>query len=327
MAQPMPPAMQPMPMPMPIPQPVAHQPSTPAFLPSQTAARVGRPIEPWNAALRAQMFLWGGLLLVAFLVPASIDPLRFNWDAIIDGEGTAKLPPLIVAAVGLLSIVLAAIPTSPTPRALMAAMFGLVGVFVPVFLPGMPPWQTLATLGGMTLLIPGLLMRTEYRDSLLPRVLITLGALAAMAPSLVPVNDKVMLLEAISGIADAPAVELKILLIVPVLFFLILVLTLLAWLPSPSKGLSNVLLWVVLLWPIVPLFLALILAGPDKLGDSVMKETGALLSWIHGLNGITSKAGGKEAAFLTLLFGSAMATGFGVLIAYGTATMVGKKLE
>ena len=41
----------------------------------------------------------------------------------------------------------------------------------------MPPWQTLVPMVGMLLLIPGLLVRSEYRDALLPRILVTIGVI------------------------------------------------------------------------------------------------------------------------------------------------------
>ncbi|MBX3154519.1 MAG: hypothetical protein KF773_00840 [Deltaproteobacteria bacterium] len=316
----------PQPAPQPVPQPVSHQPSAPAFMPSNTAARVGRPIEPWSRPLRTQMFIWGGLLLLAFVVPVSIDPFQGNWDAILDGEGTAKLPPLIVAAVGLLSIALAAIPTSPAPRALMAALLGLVGVYVPAFLAGMPELQPLLILVGMTLVIPGLLLRTEYRGALLPRLLITIGALAAIAPFVIPDHGNIPIVELFNAVLDAEPVEMKLASLIPVLLVLVLVLSLLAWLPSPSSGLAPVLLWVLLLWPLVPMFVLLVAGGPDKLVDAVTKTPGALLSWVDNLNGIGAAAGKEAGAVLTLM-GGAIATGYGVLIAYGTATLVGKKLE
>ena len=80
------------------------------------------------------MFIWGALLLAAFATPLSLDPLVFHWDAILDGEGNAKLPPLVIAAVGLLAIVIAAIPLAAAARGLIAMVLGLAGIFVPLVL-------------------------------------------------------------------------------------------------------------------------------------------------------------------------------------------------
>jgi hypothetical protein len=165
-------------MPVPTPTPAVH--ANPPYLASRTAAR-RRPIAPWRFSLRQVMFVWGVLLLAAFATPLSLDPLVFNWDAILHGPGTSKLPPLIMAGVGLLSVVLAALPLAPVIRGLLAVLLALTGIGVPLALQGMPSSQQLIPLGGMLaplLLIPGLLLRHEYRDAALPRIVVTLGAIA-----------------------------------------------------------------------------------------------------------------------------------------------------
>src|SRR5262249_53940788 len=99
------------PMPMPFAPPMGHGPGpmpmpapmAPPYLSAQ-GARTGRPIEPWKDSLRLMMFVWGGVLLVVFVTPLTIEPLAFNWDTVLNVAGKAKLPPLILAAVGLLSI-------------------------------------------------------------------------------------------------------------------------------------------------------------------------------------------------------------------------------
>ena len=75
------------------------------------------------------MMIWGGALLAAFMVPVVTKPdVGFWFQVIIDGEGTQKLTPLIMAAVGLLSIVLAFIPMSPSPRGLIAGLLAPLSV-------------------------------------------------------------------------------------------------------------------------------------------------------------------------------------------------------
>src|SRR5262249_12414173 len=106
---PMPPS-QPYAIPIPAAQP-------PPYLASQTASRAARPIEPWKDSLRLMMFLWGVALLAAFATPLATKPeLAFNWTLVLHGEGTAKLPPLMLAAVGLLSVIVAGIPMQPAAR-------------------------------------------------------------------------------------------------------------------------------------------------------------------------------------------------------------------
>ena len=306
-------AMPPQPMapqplqPGPVPMHQYHPPSQPPpFAHINTAARIGRPIEPWKDALRVMMFIFGGALLIAFAVPLTIDPLTWSWDKIINGQGTAKLPPLIMASVGLLSIAIAAIPTSPAPRGVFAAMLGLTGVLVPLFLPATPDWQVMAALGGLFILLPGLLLRTEYRESIAPRILITIGVLACLAMYLVPDHGEVPLVGIFKGMIDAPG-KAKIEPILHVAYITILVLTLLAWMPSPSTGGANVFMWVLVAWP----FLLVVVDGilTEKIGPMISKTPGVFLT--------VAVAGA----------GPALGAAYAVLIAYGIATLVAKKLE
>jgi len=280
----------------------------PPFAHVNTAARIGRPIEPWKDTLRLMMFIWGAALLVAFAVPTVVDPLAFSWDTILNGKGTEKLPPLIMAAVGLLSIAIAGIPTSPAPRGMFAAMLGLTGVLVPLFLPGMPDWKVLASLGGMFLLLPGLFLRTEYRESIAPRVMITLGVLACLAMFLVPENGEVPLVNQFDHLVHAPG-KAKIDPILTVTYIALLVLTLLAWLPSPSTGGAIVFAWVLIAWPVIVLLTSLLVS--DSIGPAISKTPGRVLQQAIAGGGIAFMAG----------------VAYAVLIGYGIATLVGKKLE
>jgi hypothetical protein len=308
MHQPQPYAPQPAPYaPQPM-QPYAPQPMQPmqpmpmAGMPpylGQTAARGGRPIEPWKDSLRLMMFVWGGALLVLFLTPLSIDPLAFSWDTIINAQGKAKLPPLIMAAIGLLSIVLALIPTSPAPRGLIAGLLGLAGIAVPIVLAEITAWKVLVPLAGLLLLIPGLLIREEYRESMLARIMVTLGAIAMLLPLLLPENDKLPLVETFKAAIDAPG-KGKVLPLLDIAHIVVIVLTLLAWLPAPATGGAKVFAWILLLWPALQLLTTLIVA--DAIGDAVTKAPHSVLAWIT-------------------------ATAYGVLVGYGFATVIGKKLE
>ncbi len=304
--------------------PVAVKPipsATPPYLASQTAARSGRPIEPWKDSLRLMMFLWGGLLLAAFATPVSLDPLAFNWDAILHAEGTAKLPPLIMAAVGLLSIVVAAIPMTPSPRGMIAALLGLAGVFVPVMLHGMPPWQLIVSMIGIIVLVPSLLVRQEYRDAALPKILITLGASAALLPMVIPVHGAVPLVELFKAAIDAPGAT-KIILILILAQVALLVLSLLAWLPAPASGGAKPIAWLLMLWPLFVHAAMLFLVGDP---DMVTKTPFAgAMSWVAGGTGM----GGGDAAALTMMMaGAGIGVAYLAIIGYGGATVIGKNLE
>jgi len=295
---------QPAPLPLPqAPQPMAFQPMPaqplPPYLASQTAAHAGRPIEPWKDALRLMMFVWGGALLLAFVTPTLLDPITFNWDTIIHGAGKQKLPPLIVAAVGLLSIVLALIPTSPSPRGLIAGVLGLAGMLIPVFMNDLPPWKDLVTLAGGLVLIPGLLLRQEYRESIVPRILVTVGALAVLLQFLLPVNDTLPLVGLFKRAIEGGTGD-KVLALLLIAYIVIVVLTLLAWLPAPASGGAKVFAWVLLLWPAVTLLVTLAIQG--AIVDAASKTPYAVLAWVPGVS-------------------------YGVLIGYGFATVIGKQLE
>ncbi|MDB4953295.1 MAG: hypothetical protein JWO36_864, partial [Myxococcales bacterium] len=220
------------------------------YLASQTASRAGHPSEPWAHSLKAMMFIWGALTLIAFATPLSTDPLAFNWDAILHGEGKAKLPMLIIASVGLLSVVIAAIPMPAMPRGILAALFGLVGVFVPLAITKFPEWQQLLPIVGVLVLVPGLLVRNEYREALLPRVLVTIGVLSLLVPYLIPVHGDIPLVSLFKGLIEAPG-KLKVVALLQLVFIVVIVLSLLAWMPAPATGGAKVFAWLLILFQVV----------------------------------------------------------------------------
>lgn len=286
-------------------QPVAPVPSAqPPYLASQTAARAGRPIEPWKDMLRLMMFVWGGLLLLTFVAPTSLDPMRFSWDTIIDGQGKQKLGPLLVAAIGVLSIVIGAIPMASPARGALAAVLGLAGVFVPVFLDGMPPWQVLVSAIGMVVLVPSLLVRSEYRDASLARILVTVGVVAALAPWLVPKDGNLPLVQALQAVLDAEG-QWKIVNLMAFLVIVVVALSLLAWLPSPSGGAAKPLAWALIMWPLLIVGSTLFLDG----GIDPTKSPASALAWVVGAKGVV------------------IGSGFLAIASWGIATLIGKQLE
>lgn len=306
---------QPPPHQVPSAQPVAPiAAATPPYLASKSAARAGRPIEPWKDSLRLVMFIWGALLLAAFVTPLSLDPLVFNWNMILDGEGTAKLPPLVVAAVGLLSIVLAAIPLTGGARGMLAMVLGVAGIFVPMLLSladaeiGLQLILALVSMVGWVVLVASLLARHEYRDAALPRILVTIGALAALAPYVVPVGRDIPLVAMFQSVIDAPGAA-KIVVILALVQVVLIVMSLLAWLPSPSSGMAKPLAWLLIIWGLVMHAAMLFLVGDP----SMVEQTpyAGVMQW--------------------LVVGGPMSAGLGVaylaIAGYGTASVIGKQLE
>jgi hypothetical protein len=310
-----PPPPQPLAVPVPVPTPGVRpapimaipQAQPPPYLASQTASRLIRPIEPWRDGLRAWMFLGGLALLAAFAVPLHTSPaLQFNGNLILDGQGIARLPPLMLGAVGLLGIVFAILPMPVWLRGLLATLLGLAGIAVPIALVAVPPWQVLAPMIGLVLLVPSLLVRSEYRDALLARLLVTIGAVGILLPFAVPQNSAIPLVGVFKQLIDlpgaqkvAPALELSLIVIV--------VMSLLAWLPSPVTGGAKVWAWLLILWALFVHVIHLVLAG--GIGAAISGAPNqAILAWV---------AGG----------GGALGSAYLVLIGYGLASVIGKQLE
>jgi hypothetical protein len=281
------------------PQPLPAAP--PPYLASQTAARAGHPIDPWKSSLRRWMVVFGALTLAAFVTPLESDPITFHWDTIVHGEGLTKLPPLIMGAVGVLSVLVGALPMPAAARGVLAAMLGLAGAFVPLFVGGMPRWQDLVPFVGMSILIPFLLVRNEYTDSLLPRVLITIGVGALLLPYLLPTDDGLPLVNSVKALIEQsgtaklqPALNLGLLVIA--------VMSLLTWMPGPATGGATVFAWLLVLWSTLILHVGSLVIGgniPDAIQSSPYLAT---MEWA------------PHAAYF-------------VLGGYGLATVIGKQLE
>jgi hypothetical protein len=284
------------PQPTPAPLPTA----APPYLASKTGVRAGRPIEPWKDSLKLWMIVWGVIAVGAFCIPLALDPIAFNWDAILHGAGKEKIPPLSWAGIGVLSIAIGALPMVSVGRGIIAAILGLAGIAVPFVLAGgTPPWQALALLIGTLLLIPGLLVRDEYVESLLARIMVTLGVLAVLAPFLVPQHGQIPLVGLFKGLIEAPG-AMKVTFILEIAQVVIVVLCLLAWMPGPATGGAKVFAWILIMFPAIA-FLTLALVGGD-IGGVITKMPGKLFTWV------------PDALY-------------SVLAGYGLATVIGKQLE
>jgi len=287
----------------PAPLPAVPQP----YLGAQTGvAHAGRPIEPYKDALKLWMFVWGAVALAAFATPMSTDPMMFNWDLIIHGEGKMKIPGLVWASVGLLSIVFAAIPMATLPRGALAAVLGVAGIFVPLAVTAFPEWQLLLPLVGSLALVSGLLVRHEYVESMLARALVTVGVVCSLAPYLIPDHGQIPLVMLFKALLNAGShMELV---IIPLAHIVLVVLCLLAWMPGPATAGAKVFAWAVILFPVAAFLLLLL--GQGHIGDAISKAPGTLLVWVVGT---------PHLPFPGVVYA--------VLIGYGLATVIGKQLE
>ena len=286
---------QPTPAPLPIAQP-------PPYLASQTAARAGRPIEPWKDSLKLMMFIWGAVALAAFVTPVMTEPaMAFQWDAIIHGAGKAKVPGLLWAAAALLAIAVAAIPMATFPRGVLALVVGLAGVFVPIgIMGGLGEWKLLLGLVATICLVPGLLARHEYTESSVPRVLVTIGVVLTLVPYLIPDGGQIPLVLLIKALINAGShMELV---IIPLAQIVLAVLCLLVWMPGPATAGAKIFAGAWILFPVAIVVLDLV-GGRGSPVDHLTKTPGLVL-----------------AAFVPGIL-------YSVLVGYGGATVIGKQLE
>jgi hypothetical protein len=284
--------------------PSAYQPvpvpQSPPYLASQTA---DRPIDPYRDGLRLVLFTFGILLLGAFCTPTTSSPLAFNWSVLTaDLPIAAKLPSLIIAVVGALSIIVASPPLATAPRGLLAALIALLGIATPIALAkGFGGgWRPIVAFAAPFLLVPGLLLRQEYRESFLPRLLVTLGVLALLALMLVPVGGALPLVAQVKQVVDAAGTA-KVSPLLDLVFLVLVVLTLLVWLPAPASAGAKLFAWILLFWPAIEHFQGLILS--ENLGETVKASPfTAVMSWVPAV------------AYLAIF-------------SYGLAALLGKRLE
>jgi hypothetical protein len=279
----------------------------PPYLASQTAARMGAPVEPWAGSLKLIGIIFGALLVICFVVPWGVGGGKtvFSWTGFSHQPTEAKVMIFMIVGTGVLAILLATLPLATLGRGLGIAALGLAPILYAVFGTGkIPKWNVLVVLFGTLTLVSGLLIRAQYRGSIVGRLMATVGALAVIATLLIPTaasGDKVPLVTAFKGLGDAPG-KYKLLSIVALLPFLLALLSLLVWLPASTSAGGTVIAWF---W--IPLGLV----------------TG-ILTWV-----VTSRNPDQEIKMmLSSLFWIPIATmAWTAFVGYGIATAVGKQLE
>jgi hypothetical protein len=192
------------------------------------------------------------------------------------------------------------------PRGLIATLLGAAGIGVPIAIAGMPPWLLLVALVGTLLLVPGLLARDEYRDALIPRLVVTLGAGGVLLPFLLPQSDAIPLVAVFKQLIDLPGAQ-KVDPALTLGLITIVVMSLLAWLPAPVTGAAKVWAWLLILWALIAHVVHLVLAG--GLGGAITSAPNAtLLGWVAGGTG-------------------AIGSAYLVIVGYGLASVIGKQIE
>jgi len=271
----------------------------PPFLASQTAARMGRPTEPFNDPMKLVLIAFGAALLAFFVVPLSTSPMAFQWDTIIHGGGTAIMMPLFIVAGGVLGLVFGLMPLAPVGRGGLAALLGLVPLLMVATVIGSFDWHALVGIVGGILLISGLLLRNEYTGDALPRLFIFIGAAATLLPYFVPFRFIDVFKMLADSFSHPAALVAALVMVMPIVFAVLAII--IALVPGPAKAGAKTLAWVILLFPAVALYATDLAAG--GLGAAIKGAPGpTLLGWV------------PPVAFLAFA-------------AYGVAVLFGKQLE
>jgi hypothetical protein len=296
------------------------------YSPSATAALSRAGADPLGGGLQLVLIIFGVLLIAAFVTPIRADrETLFWWDALDDLEGKYKLMPILLAAAGLLGVLLGSIPLPSSGRAVAATVLGVTPLlYAAIALNPEAEWQQIALAGGMFLIPAGLLLRSAVPGSMPARLLTTLGALAVIAAWVVPVHDKIPVQAALDVLSSDAKPGMKAGAVAPLLYPLLAVLSLLVWLPGPGSGGAKVYAWLWILAAIIVQFTILIWAG--KIGDAL--EESPNLALFGGLEQLAKAAGpggqGMGTAVLTTPSG-VIASAYAAYAGYGLATLLGKR--
>jgi len=237
--------------------------------------------------------------VACFVAPWRVVPGQtvFSWTILsADAPTSAKIIPLLLVGTGVLAVVLGAVPVATIGRGFAAAGIGLAPV---VYAAASPPfqWQALVEVIGVVALVTGLLVRSQYTDAPLGRIMTTVGVACVLLTLLVPEGGEVPLIAAFKALGTNRTVP-ALLLIVPAVLALA---SLVVWLPGPGGAGTHILAWIWIVWPLAAAVLSWLSAGdigPNlKVNlDGVLYRPMALMAWT-------------------------------ALVGFGAATVVGKQLE
>ena len=248
------------------------------------------------------MLVWGVLTLAALATPVTLSPTSFSWQA-LEGETSVMIAYLVTAALGVLGVIIAIHCRMPTlARGLLATLLGLAPLALPiVFANSLPPWQQLLELACVLVLVPSLLLRSAYTDSIVPRLLVTLCVIALVAPSLIPRGGDIPLVGLFKNLMDS---SLKLQGVIEIARLALVILTLLVWMPGPATAGGTMFAWLVIF---------AIGYGPS------------LLDTARGMIAESSLEAVKHAPSAAVLW--IIPTTCLAFVGYGLATVIGKQLE
>jgi hypothetical protein len=279
----------------------------PPYLASQTAARMGAPVEPWAGSLKLIGIIFGALLVICFVVPWGFGGGKtvFSWTGFGHQPTEAKVMIFMIVGTGVLAILLATLPLATLGRGLGIAALGLVPILYATFGTGkIPKWDKIVVLFATLTLVSGLLIRAQYRSSIVGRLMATVGALGILATLLIPTaasGDKLPLANAFKLLTDGEG-KAKLMGIVVLLPALLALLSLLVWLPASSSGGGTVIAWFWIPLGLVTAILTFIVMS-RKPEDEFKMMLGAIL------------------------WAPIAAMAWTAFVGYGIATAAGKQLE
>jgi hypothetical protein len=277
----------------------------PPYLASQTAARMDAPVDPWAGSLKILMLVFGLLLVVGWVAPHSVvGKTIFSWTELGKQPNAMRIENFMILGTGLLAITMALTPVEVAMRGAAAALLGLAPlIFLLVGKGKVAEWQTFVTLLAPLPLIAGLLVRAQYRSSIVGRLMTTVGVIGVLLLYVIPMaqyGDKMLLIEGFKGIGDAEG-RMKIGAIVAMLPLILAVVSLLVWLPASTSAGATVIAWIWIVLPAITVW-AMWAIGHDPV--EALKTSLKSVLWMP-------------------IAWMAWNTFFG----YGTATLVGKQLE
>lgn len=290
--------------------PAYAEPARPPYLASETHGRAYAPREPWVDTLPTLLLVFGVLFAACFVAPWGVvgNGTVFSWSLLKAPGLVAKLPPLLLAGSSILAIVFAFTPLSAAGRGIAAGLLGLACLHtlpVVALVQSLEAGVSFPAIGHAVLalvasftLISGLILRSQYRASLLPRIWTTVGVVCALAPLLIPSGGTVPI---VGMLKAAFATPLEPALLVSVAFLLVTVLALLVWLPATTSAGAVVLAWLLIARIVVEPWVA---------------------AFAHGIDADVIKA-----QLAPLFYTPLAALGWTALCAYGFASVLGKKLE
>ncbi len=259
------------------------------------------------------MLVFGIALVACFVLPWTLSPeTRFSWNALADATGKFKLPPLLIAGTGVLAVVLSRLPLSVSMRGIAAALIGFTPIALQAFLlssaptamaagaSDIPVWQLALLVVSALTLVSGLLLRSEYHSSIVPRLMVTIGVACLLLPFLLADPSIIDVLKAI-GDAEGKGKLAIIVLLMPA--FLAVIGLLLTWLPTAGAAGTHVVAWLLIIWPLVASLVINLALFDGSVGDHI------------------------KAGLVLIFWMPTVAVAWTALTGYGVASFIGKSLE